>query len=134
MGPKVQKNKSLRQLKLLKYGYTNMIKMNLEAGKRFAHTASHGYQLRMATLQIEDRRLPNCACNVINQERNKSENLDRVIIIVEHDLKEHILCILDAKKTYQCKLNLYIEPGEQVAFRTIGKIPVQLTGVSFEAE
>lgn len=72
---------------------------------------------------------------MINEERrHKAGSEDKVIVIIEHDLNEYILCILDSKKQNQCKLNLVIQPGEQLAFRTIGKIPVQLTGISTEAQ
>lgn len=101
------------------------IHLKFEAGKRYAHMAMQNYKLSMASLQTDSREPPNCACSQINK-RNKDE--DKVIVIVEHDLKEHILCILDRKKLQQCKLNLEIQSGEQIAFRTIGKIPIQLTG------
>lgn len=51
-----------------------------------------------------------------------------MILIVEHDLKENILCILEPEKKTSCKLNVLIRPGEQIAFRTIGRIPVLLSG------
>lgn len=108
---------------------SNLILLNLEEGKRYAHTASRSYRLWQASLQPDDKRLPNCTCNSINK-GPKAESEDRVIVIVEYDLKEHILCVLDAKRQHQYKLDLTIQEGEQVAFRTIGKIPVRLMGVS----
>lgn len=101
------------------------IHLNFDGGKRFAHMAMKSYKLTMATLQPDDKKPPNCACSQMNK-RNVDD--DKVIVIVEHDLKEHILCILDRKKLHQCKLDLMIQSGEQIAFRTIGKIPVQLSG------
>lgn len=111
---------------------SNLILLTLENGKRYAHTASSSYHLSMVSLQPEDKRLPNCTCNAINK-GPKSEDEDRVIVIVEHDLKEYILCVLDAKRQPQYKLDLTFQAGEQVAFRTIGRIPVRLTGVSSDA-
>lgn len=108
---------------------SNLILLNLEPGKRYAHTAASSYHLSMASLQPDEKRLPNCACNTINK-GPKSENDDRVVVIVEHDLKEFILCILDSKKENQHKIDLSFQAGEQVAFRTVGKIPVRLMGVS----
>ena len=99
----------------------------LEANKRYAHTASCSYRVTMASLQPDDRRLPHCVCATINEEKQpKKANDNRVIVIVEHDLNEYILCILDDQKLRQCKLNLMVGPGEQIAFRTIGKTPVML--------
>lgn len=87
----------------------------------------------MASLQPSERRMPHCVCETINEERrNRTQTEDKVIVIVEHDLNEYILCILDSDKVKQCKLNLEIQPGEQIAFRTIGKTPVLLSGVSSE--
>lgn len=104
--------------------------LTLENNKRYAHTASSSYQITQASIQPDDRRLPHCICNTINDEkRPKSDNDNRVIVIVEHDLKEFILCILDTEKDRQCKLNLVISSGEQIAFRTIGRYPVQLAGM-----
>ena len=107
-----------------------IVALTLDNNHRYAHTASCAYQLTMASLQPDSRRLPHCACNVINEEkRDKSRTHEhRVVVIVEHNLAEHILCILDSTRLNQCKLNLIVQPGEQIAFRTIGKIPVQLTG------
>lgn len=109
---------------------SSTIKLKLENGKRYAHTSSCGYQISMASLQPHDRRLPNCACGTMNKEKRKSDLDDKVILIIEHDLKEHILCILDGKRLPQCKLNVRIQPGEQISFRTVGTIPVRLTGVT----
>lgn len=108
------------------------IHFRLENGKRYAHTSTGTYQIKMASLQCDDSRLPNCACSTINDAKRRSDCDDQVIVIAEHDLKEHIICILDKKTTHQCKLNLKIQPGEQVAFRTIGKIPVHLSGTVSE--
>lgn len=108
---------------------SSTIYMKLENGKRYAHTSSCGYQITMASLQPNDRRLPNCACNMMNKGKRKSDLDDKVILIVEHDLKEHILCILDSKQLPQCKLNFQIRPGEQVSYRTVGDIPIQMSGV-----
>lgn len=114
-------------------GATNNILLTLENNKRFAHTATCSYQLTMASLQPDNKRLPNCACSVINQERrDKVEKRNRVIVIVEHNLNEYILCILDQSSQTQCKLDLVIQPGEQVAFRIIGDVPVMLSGLSSE--
>lgn len=116
---------------------TQIMYITLEEGKRYAHTAACKYQLKMASLQPDERRQPNCACNMINEsKRSKSrsfEDRNKVTVIVEHDLKEYILCILDSETEPQCKLDLIIKEGEQVAFKTIGHIPVQLSGVSAEA-
>lgn len=99
----------------------------LEGNKRYAHTATCSYRISMASLQPDDRRLPHCVCATINEEKHsKKANNNRVIVIVEHDLNEYILCILDDEKLRQCKLNLLVRPGEQIAFRTIGKTPVML--------
>lgn len=105
-----------------------MILLQLENGKRYAHTSTSGYQITMASIQPSSLRAPNCACNMINNPDDRSDRDDRVIVIVEHDLKEHVLCILDKKKLSQCKLDLVIKPGEQVAFKAIGKSQVLLTG------
>lgn len=112
---------------------SNLILLNLEDGKRYAHTASSIYHLSMASLQPDEKRLPNCTCNAINK-GPKSEDDDKVILIVEHDLKEYVLCVLDAKRQPRYKLDLTFQAGEQVAFRTIGKIPVRLMGVSSDAD
>lgn len=101
----------------------------LENGKRYAHTAACRYQITMASLQIDDKRQPNCACNSINKGNKTVQDENKVTVIVEHDLKEFILCILDRDNVKQCKLNLLLQPGEQVAYRTIGRIPVLLTGI-----
>lgn len=101
----------------------------LDQNQRYAHTATSSYRLTMASLQPDQRKLPNCACNVINKSKKSRQDEDKVVVIVEHDLKEHLLCVLDNKKVHQCKLNLAIQAGEQIAFRTIGKTPVQLIGV-----
>lgn len=105
-----------------------------EPGKRYAHTAANDYQLTMVSLQPDDKKPPNCACSqIIKGNKKFLENDDRVVLIVEHDLKEYILCILDNKRLKQCKLDLKIHSGEQIAFRTIGKIPIQLIGKSSKA-
>lgn len=62
----------------------------------------------------------------------KTQADNRVVVVVEHDLTEYILCILDSDKVKHCKLNLEIKPGEQIAFRTVGRTPVLLIGTSFE--
>lgn len=112
---------------------SHSILLTLDNNKRYAHTASCSYQIRMASLQPDDRRLPHCICGSINEEkRTKTQNENKVIVVVEHDLKEFILCILEPGKSNSCKLNLLIRPGEQVAFRTVGKVPVQLSGISSE--
>lgn len=110
--------------------FQDTISFELDIGQRYAHTSSNGYQVTMASLQPDLKKLPHCACNTINKAKDTSHLDDKVVVIVEHYLKEYILCILDSKKLQQCKLNFMIRPGEQVAFRTIGKIPVQLTGIS----
>ena len=103
--------------------------LTLENNKRYAHTASVTYEIKMASLQPDDKRLPHCLCNSINEERrSRIRKEDKVILIVEHDLKENILCILEPEKKTSCKLNVLIRPGEQIAFRTIGRIPVLLSG------
>lgn len=113
---------------------SQILLLTLENNKRYAHTASCSYQITMASLQPDSRRLPNCACSVINEERSKpTSDQEKVIVIIEHDLKEYILCVLILNKQNSCKLNLFIQPGEQIAFRTIGKIPVLLSGISSEA-
>lgn len=110
---------------------SNTILLTLENNKRYAHTASFSYQITMASLQPDGKRLPHCICNTINEEkRPKRETDDRVIVIIEHNLNEYILCMLDTERLRECKLNLVIRPGEQIAFRTIGRTPVQLAGVS----
>lgn len=115
---------------------SNSILVTLDAGKRYAHTAPCTYQILMASLQPDSRKQPNCACSIINKEGRKYKfnngviSDDQVIVIIEHDLKEHILCILDKNKVHSYKLNLIIQPGEQIAYRTIGRIPVLLSGVS----
>lgn len=96
------------------------------AGKRYAHTAADPYWITMASLQPDTKRMPNCACNAMK--KNQTVN-DKVIVIAEHNLEEHILCVLDQNRLQQCKLNFMIDSGEQIAFRTIGDIPVQLNGV-----
>lgn len=110
---------------------SSTIHLKLENGKRYAHTSSCGYQIMMASLQPSDRRLPNCACDTINKDKRKTNLDEKVVLIIEHDLEEHILCILDSERSPQCKLNVRIQAGEQVSFRTIGKIPIQLNGVTF---
>lgn len=95
--------------------------ITLDPGKRYAHTAENDYFVTMAHLKPDDRRRPNCGCE-------KPDDQDRVILIVEHNLKEHVLCVLDDKNK-QCKLNLFIESGEQVAFRTVGQTPLSLTTI-----
>lgn len=112
-----------------------IVLLTLENNKRYAHTASGAYQITMASLQPDNRRLPNCACNVINEERRqKSAHDTKVSVIIEHNLNEYILCILDSAKLNQCKLNLVIQPGEQIAFRTIGNTPVLLSGITTGSE
>lgn len=115
---------------------TRALHIKLDGGKRYAHTAKERYLISMASLQPDSRILPNCACHLINEDKRmnrKSKLNDRVTVIVEHDLKEHILCILDKNELNQCKLNLSVQPGEQIAYRTVGEIPVQLSGVLSEA-
>lgn len=109
---------------------SSTIQFKLENGKRYAHTSSCGYQISMASLQPHNRRLPNCACSTMNKAKRESDLDDKVILIIEHDLKEHILCILDSKRLPQCKLNVRIQPGEQISYRTVGTTPVRLTGVT----
>lgn len=109
------------------------ILFKLEDGKRLAHTATHGYKITMASLQPDDRRLPNCVCNTIIKRRKKSESDSRVVVIIEHNLEEHIICILNCGEFDHCKLDLMIQPGEQVAYRTIGKVPVLLSGITSDA-
>lgn len=130
-----KRHQDVQRLAKLEKESSNVFRLRLEGnGKRYAHTSSCIYQIMMATLQPDDRRLPNCLCNTINHSRKQSEtDGDKVIVIVEHNLKEFVLCILDSKRLQQCKLNLIFQPGEQVAFRTVGTIPVQLTGVYSEA-
>lgn len=112
---------------------SNVIRLMLENGKRYAHTATSEYHITMASLQPNSSRAPNCACGTISQQNKKaSESEDRIVVIIEHDLKEHVLCILDVKKLPQYKLNLVIKPGEQVAFKVLGNCPVLLSGVSNE--
>lgn len=106
--------------------------IKLQPGQRCAHTASVGYRLTMASLQPEDKKLPHCACNTINEAKTKQPDNDKVMVIVEHDLKEHLMCVLDGNRVKQCKLDLVVRPGQQIAFKTIGKIPAQLTGVTTE--
>jgi len=118
----------------LGHEFPNAFNFKLENGKRYAHTALSNYQILMASLQPNDKRLPNCGCDAINKDKRAPIDEDKVFLIIEHDLKEHILCTLDRKRLHQCKLNLVIQPGEQVAFRTIGRIPIQLSGVSSEAQ
>lgn len=69
-------------------------------------------------------------CESINEEKTMHQKDRKVIVIVEHDLKEFVLCVLEPDRQMSCTLNLVIRPGEQIAFRTIGKVPVQLAGVS----
>lgn len=110
---------------------SHTVLLTLENNKRYAHTATSSYQIKMASLQPDERRLPHCVCNSINDEkRPKRESDDRVIVIIEHNLNEYILCMLDSNKLRECKLNLVIRPGEQIAFRTIGRVPVLLSGIS----
>lgn len=110
---------------------SSTIHLKLENGKRYSHTSSCGYQIMMASLQPNDRKQPNCACDTINKDKRKTNLDDKVVLIIEHNLEEHILCILDSEQLPQCKLNVRIQAGEQVSFRTVGKIPIQLTGVTF---
>lgn len=113
---------------------SHTVLLTLENNKRYAHTATSQYKITMASLQPDERRMPNCVCNTINEDRRKkTQTEDRVVVVVEHDLNEYILCVLDSDKVKYCKLNLEIQPGEQIAFRTIGKTPVLLSGVSSEA-
>lgn len=108
--------------------------VQLASGKRYAHTASRDYQLMMAVIQSDLRRFASCACSVINDDkkrqndREETDRTDTAIVVVEHDLKEFILCILDNQRNKQCKLNLRIHAGEQVSFRVIGEYPVELVG------
>lgn len=108
--------------------------LRLENNKRYGHTATSNYKISMATLQPDAVRQPNCLCSVINKDHKLlnrvcgSEDNSKVTIIVEHNLKEHILCVLDSQTTTQCKLNLDIQAGEQIAFRTLGRTPALLTG------
>jgi hypothetical protein len=112
---------------------SHTILLTLDNNKRYAHTATSQYRITMASLQPDERKMPHCICNTINEEkRKKTQTEDRVTVIVEHDLNEYILCVLDPDKVRYCKLNLEIQPGEQIAFRTIGKTPVLLSGVSCE--
>lgn len=114
--------------------FKDTISFKLDCGQRYAHTATTNYRFTMASLQPDQKKLPHCACNMINKTKNVSHDDDKVVVIVEHYLKEHILCILDSKKLHQCKLDLMIQAGEQMAFRTIGKTPVQLSGISLNDE
>ena len=110
-------------------GEHRQVLLRLENNRRYAHTAKCSYQLSMASLQPDDERPPDCVCGSINDERrNRTANDEKVIVIVEHNLKEHVLCVLDQARQRSCKLNLLVEPGEQIAFRTIGKVAVQLSG------
>lgn len=112
---------------------SHTILLTLDNNKRYAHTATSQYRITMASLQPNEKKMPHCICESINEERrNRTQTEDKVIVIVEHDLNEYILCILDQDKVKNCKLNLEIQPGEQIAFRTIGKTPVLLSGVSSE--
>lgn len=115
-------------------GFEETILFRLDCGQRYAHTAARNYRFTMASLQPDQKKLPHCACNMINKPTNVNHDENKVVVIVEHYLKEHILCILDSTKLHQCKLNLMIQAGEQIAFRTIGKIPVQLSGISWNEE
>lgn len=110
--------------------YPSTFQVELKNGKRYAHTASCGYQIMMASLQPDNKRLPTCACSMMNKGKPKSNLGDEVVLIIEHNLEEHLLCRLDRNLQPQCKLNVQIQPGEQVAFRTQGNIPVHLSGVS----
>lgn len=112
---------------------SHTILLTLEDNKRYAHTATCQYRISMASLQPDERRLPHCVCNSINEERRqRTKSEDKVVLVVEHDLNEYVLCVLEPNKVNHCKLNLEIQPGEQIAFRTIGKTPVLLTGLSCE--
>lgn len=111
---------------------TQILNIKLDNEKRYAHTAPCGYHLTMAILQPDLQRLPNCACSQINDAKDHQHDADRVVVIIEHNLKEHILCILELGKINQSKLNLNIEAGEQIAYKTIGKIPVILVGIASE--
>lgn len=110
--------------------------MNLQNGKRYAHTASRDYNVTMATIQIDNKKTLSCACSEINSERNSRaskkepyESKDSSIVIIEHNLKEFILCILDSDKNKQSRINLRVHAGEQVAFRVVGRHPVELVGI-----
>ena len=109
---------------------SSVIMLRLQNNKRYAHTAGCSYQLRFASIQEDDTRLPHCLCENIRQKSPSDDH--KAIVIVEHDLNEHILCILDVDKQKQCKLDLVIRAGEQVAFKVIGKFPVLLMGVAID--
>lgn len=102
------------------------VSFTLQPGKRYAHTATETYKITKASLQPDSRKMPNCACNALKQ--SKTKHSDTVVLIAEHNLEEHILCILNSNQVQSCKLNFMIEAGEQIAFRTVGSIPVQLDG------
>lgn len=112
---------------------SHTILLSLDNNKRYAHTATCQYRISMASLQPDERRLPHCVCNTIKEERRqRSGTEDSVMVVVEHDLNEYVLCVLEPNRVNQCKLNLEIQAGEQIAFRTIGKTPVLLTGLASE--
>lgn len=114
---------------------SQVLLLKLDNNRRRRHTATSNYRICMASLQPDSIRQPYCSCSIMNQDykllgrKDDKHNDTRVLVIVEHDLKEYILCILDSQKVTQCKLDLYIQAGEQIAFRTLGKTPVLLTGI-----
>ena len=112
---------------------TDELIFRLEGGKRYAHTAACDYKILRASLKPDDKRLPFCACSQINKTTCwQSPNKNKVIVVIEHDLKEHILCILDSETLSECELDFVIQAGEQIAFRTIGSIPILLSGLALE--
>lgn len=120
-----RKLKTLQEFNQTKSGSSPLL-LKMQPGKRYAHTAAETYKITMASLQPDSRKVPNCACNALKQTKSKNHS---VVLIAEHNLEEHILCILDSKQVQNCKLDVMIESGEQIAFRTVGNIPVQLDGL-----
>ena len=131
--PRYRNPKRLHQDELDEGAPSYTIMLHLENNRRYAHTATCLYKITMASLQPDDKKLPHCICNSINEEqRAKTIHEDKVIVIVEHNLKEFILCVLEPCKQTSGKLDVLVQPGEQIAFRTIGRVPVQLSGISTE--
>lgn len=96
--------------------------MFLNCNRRYTHTAIKSYDVVGARLQLDFNKPRKCDC-----EFNKPQN--RVIITVEKNLREKILCEFDTEQDDQPrtkKLNFSVKQGEQIAFKCVGRTPVVL--------